>query len=93
MPDGDGGLRYIGSVDPGRVPGLAKRLAGLRAPRSPFTSGPLPARIPNVHWAKPELVVDIEIAEFTASGKMRQPAFKRLRADKSAAEVNPDIDA
>jgi ATP-dependent DNA ligase len=38
-------------------------------------------------------VVDIEIAEFTASGKMRQPAFKRLRTDKTAAEVNPDIDA
>jgi len=24
---------------------------------------------------------------------MRQPAFKRLRTDKTAAEVNPDLDA
>lgn len=93
VPAEGGGLRYIGSVDPGRVPGLARKLQGLRTERSPFTSGPLPARIPDVHWAKPELVVDIEIAEFTASGKMRQPAFKRLRTDKTAAEVNPDIDA
>lgn len=92
VPDEGGGLRYIGSVDPGRVPGLARRLEALRAQRSPFTSGPLPARIPDVHWAKPHLVVDIEIAEFTASGKMRQPAFKRLRTDKTAAEVNPDLD-
>lgn len=91
LPEPGGGLRYVGSVDPGRVTGLDKRLAALEESASPFVAGPIPKKTSEVHWARPKLVADVEIAEFTASGKMRQAAFERLRVDKTAADINPDV--
>lgn len=90
LPLPAGGLRYIGSVDPGRVSGLAERLAAIEEQASPFVAGPVPKKTGEVHWARPLLVADVEIAEFTSSGKMRQAALKRLRTDKTAADVNPE---
>lgn len=88
LPSAGGGLRYIGSLAPPRSPGLARQLAGLEVTASPFTAGPVPRKTDQVHWARPELVADVEIREFTSSGKMRHGVFKRLRPDKSAADVD-----
>jgi ATP-dependent DNA ligase len=33
------------------------------------------------------LVADVEVAELTASGKLRQASFKGLRADKTSDEL------
>jgi bifunctional non-homologous end joining protein LigD len=38
------------------------------------------------HWVKPERVCEVAFREYTASGHLRQPAFVRLRGDKSADE-------
>ncbi len=35
----------------------------------------------------PRLVADVDMAEFAASGKLRQASFKGLRADKTAEEL------
>jgi bifunctional non-homologous end joining protein LigD len=37
-------------------------------------------------WVKPALVGQVAFAEWTADGKLRQPAFLGLRVDKSPAE-------
>jgi bifunctional non-homologous end joining protein LigD len=36
---------------------------------------------------RPALVADIELAEFTAAGKIRQGSFKGLRLDKTADDL------
>lgn len=41
----------------------------------------------DVHWVEPELIAEVEFAELTRAGSVRQAAFVALRSDKAAADV------
>jgi bifunctional non-homologous end joining protein LigD len=80
-------LRFTGKVGTGftqnTLEALWKKLDVLRNADCPFSPA---VRMRTATWVKPELVAQVAFAEWTADGKLRQPAFLGLREDKSAAD-------
>jgi bifunctional non-homologous end joining protein LigD len=80
-------LRYVGKVGTGftqdTLEMLARKLERLRIEKSPFDP---PPPIRDATWVRPRLVAQLAYAEWTADGKLRQPAFLGLRTDKDPSE-------
>jgi bifunctional non-homologous end joining protein LigD len=91
MYDTDDQLTYVGQVSAGltdaAVNDLYERLAPLRQPDPPFSRAVPRQYVRQAEWVRPVLVADVAYRSWTADRRLRQPAWKGLRADRDPIEV------
>ncbi|MEO7123384.1 MAG: ATP-dependent DNA ligase, partial [Lacisediminihabitans sp.] len=78
IPGADG-LDYIGRVGTGfkdrELDDIAARLTKLHASENPFTDIPR-VDASDAHWVRGDLVGEVEFAEWTSTGRLRQPSWR-----------------
>jgi len=90
-----GGLRYLGRVGSGLAGHEGARVLGALADLS-LDASPFADEVPRIdalgtRWVRPEVVVDVESLGGTAAGRLRQPAYQRLRLDLSPDDLSLDL--
>lgn len=90
-------LVYIGNCGTGfteaTLEELHQRFEKLKIAKSPFDSPPkMIGQKGKPTWIKPELVCNVEFANWTKDKHLRVPVFKGLREDKKESEVMKDND-
>ena len=96
-----GELVSVGSVGTGwkaaAAAALFKQLAPMEIPKPPFAAGAAKPgrwskREPGTErWVKPELVAEVEFAEWTPDGQIRHASFVAMRTDKPAAQIVREV--
>jgi bifunctional non-homologous end joining protein LigD len=66
---------------------LQKKLDRISQTAMPFAQKPKDPGLRDAHWARPQLVAEVEFTEWTADGSIRHPSFKGLREDKKPTEI------
>lgn len=92
---GRDGLRYVGRVGTGYSDQTLRTLH--RQLRTLEQQGPtleLPAHLPsdkrdrgNIHWVRPEMVVEVAYRGWGKDGLLRQGSFQRVRVDKTVEDL------
>jgi bifunctional non-homologous end joining protein LigD len=91
VPDDNGALQYAGHVGTGfteqMLRDLEADLSQLVRDASPFADTVPREHARDAHWVEPRLVGEVRFGEWTRDGRLRHPAWRGLRTDKSPDEV------
>jgi bifunctional non-homologous end joining protein LigD len=89
--DPTGALVFAGKVGTGftqkSAQAIRHRLDALEQSACPFATRPEGRLGRSAHWVRPTLVAEVVFGEWTDDGKIRQPSFQGVRADKSPRNV------
>lgn len=66
---------------------LQKKLDRISQSSMPFAVKPKDPGLRDAHWARPQLIAEVEFTEWTADGSIRHPSFQGLREDKKPTEI------
>ncbi len=90
----DGELRYVGRVGTGfsdaDLRDIRRRLDRLARSTNPLTGVPT-ADARDANWVTPKLVGEVQFAERTSDGRLRQPAWRGWRPDKEPSDVSMEV--
>jgi bifunctional non-homologous end joining protein LigD len=93
---GPEGLRFVGRVGAGLAgragAALLRDLKPLECDVSPFANEVPREDAVGAQWVHPVLVADVESLGLGHQGRLRQPAFKRLRDDLTAGDVDDTLE-
>jgi bifunctional non-homologous end joining protein LigD len=88
---GPSGLEFAGHVGTGftdkMLRDLESHLATLARDDPPFAARLPRAQAKDARWVEPQIVGEVAFSEWTREGRLRHPAWRGLRPDKSPAEV------
>ncbi|MGC6369980.1 DNA ligase D [Pseudomonas sp. S2.OTC.A_B10] len=86
-----GGLVYAGRVgtgfDQAALKKISEQLKALERDAPPLAKPLTSAQSRGVHWVEPQLVGEVQFAEWTREGVVRQAAFVGLRTDKPVEQI------
>jgi bifunctional non-homologous end joining protein LigD len=87
----DAGFTYVGKVGTGFSTTSRKELLDSLLPlarkTTPFSERLSPAETALAHFVRPQVVGEVQFAEWTSDGHLRHPSWRGLRTDKNASEV------
>jgi len=93
VPDGET-IRYVGRVGTGfgesDLDEMLTRFRRIARKTTPLTDVPS-ADASDANWIRPELVGEVEFAEWTTAGRLRQPRWRGWRADKSVSDLRVEL--
>jgi bifunctional non-homologous end joining protein LigD len=69
---------------------LEEKFKPLRRKTAPFKQAPGSGKNEKITWLEPELVAEIQFAEWTADHLLRQASFKGLRTDKEPGDIQKE---
>ncbi len=69
---------------------LEEKFKPLQRKTAPFKQAPEPGKNEKIIWLEPELVAEIQFAEWTADYLLRQASFKGLRTDKEPGDIQKE---
>lgn len=88
---GEDGLEFVGHVGTGftdtMLRELGEQLTPLGRDDPPFATAVPREHARAAHWVEPRIVGEVAFSEWTRDGRLRHPAWRGLRPDKSPDEV------
>lgn len=97
LPNGNGGVHYLGRVGSGiggaHATALASALQSLTRKASPFDDELPREDVVGTTWCEPEVIVDVRSLGLTRGGRLRQPVFRGIRTDLEISDLeSSDLD-